>query len=246
MSGFSLFGRNKDTDEPQTFALFVESLFGMKEKDGGDADDVAVAKLAGDIDVDKIGQNFGKFAGADNVMDREEFDRFTKETNITRAQAGALWSILDADGSGLVEKTEFSSALRSLQEARAWLRYCPECGYSNTCDYCQECNANCDECSEHVFCAAHWADHPSRNIDDEVDEEGALVEKHAFGSAEFFRRHLVIRPLNWAYTSKATAWLPVKAKSGLRQALRSQQLAAEEATAAALAAEQAALAQRPG
>ena len=145
----------------------------------------------------------------------------------------------------MVDKSEFEDALKMMLSARAWLRYCPACIYANTCDYCQECNANCDECNEDVFCGTHWADHPARTVED-VDETGAAIERHPFGSPEFLRRHLVIRPLSWAYHSKAMSWVPTQHKAVLRQALRNQQLAAQESAAAAEQREAAALAQMNG
>ena len=222
----SCLGRGKDDGESSSWALMVENLFKNdaeevmeNEGEGGSG----VQQLASDLDVDSLGKNFGKFAGSDDVMDKEEFERFTKETNITRTQASALWNILDQDGSGRVDKREFATALTNLQQARAWLRYCPECVYTNTCTYCQECNSDCADCTEDFFCSAHWADHPARKENAEVEADAAEV--FSVGSAEYFRRNLVIRPLSWAYTSQTTAWLPVTAKAVLRQALRHQQLA---------------------
>ena len=95
-------------------------------------------KLAGHIDVDNMDDYFKKLVGSDDMMDREEFERFSKELNLTRGQATNLWFILDRDGNGLIDKAEFEEAHSSMQAARAWSRYCPECIYSNTCAFCLE------------------------------------------------------------------------------------------------------------
>ena len=44
-------------------------------------------QLANHIDVDFFGKAFRQFAGADEVMDADEFDKFTKAQNLTRQQA---------------------------------------------------------------------------------------------------------------------------------------------------------------
>ena len=82
---------------------------------------------------------------------------------MTRQQATQLWRILDKDGSGQISKDEFGEALTGMHRARAWLRYCPDCIYQNTCAYCLETNSNCPNCNENAYCAACWADHPARH-----------------------------------------------------------------------------------
>jgi hypothetical protein len=185
------------------------------------------------------------------------FARFTKWSNITRQEANLLWQILDRDGSGAVEQREFQQGLASLQQARSWLRYCPDCVYANTCAFCLECNANCELCTDASFCTQHWTDHPARNASAAVETTEA--EKRFMNTSEVLRQQLVIRPLNWAYTrcacplaappachcaspralpvslgilsrhSPLTGWLPISQKALLRQALRKQQLAHDEA-----------------
>lgn len=186
-----------------------------------------------------------KYLGATNrrrPRTLHRFDRFTRHSNVTRSQAQALWHILDRDHSGQVSKFEFQDALSKLQAARAWLRYCPECVYRNTCAYCQECNANCPDCSENAFCAKCWADHPARHTDAAADEEGATVANaRALDTVSMLRTNLLIKPLNWAYTSPVTAWLPVAQKAALRQALRYQQQRVDAAMQEAAEAEEAAL-----
>lgn len=188
--------------------------------------------LAGRLDTTLLANNFARFAGSDLKMDAEEYQRFTKITNLTRQQAASLWSILDQDGSGQVEKAEFTEALENFQQARAWLRFCPACTYQNTCNYCLECNANCEQCSEHSFCAEHWMDHPARIQDggapaDSAGKEGAM--RAHVSTTELLRDQLVIRPLSWMYESPAMAWLPVEQKGTLRRTLRAQQQAAAAA-----------------
>ena len=195
-------------------------------------------QVAGHLDLDVLGKSFGRFAGADQLMDPEEFERFTKQANITREHADSLWSILDRDGSGMVDRGEFQRALDNLQKARAWSRYCPECVYDNTCNFCQECNANCDQCTQHCFCATHWADHPARNS--EAAGAGSGISGASVNTAELLREQLIIRPLQWAYSSAAMSWLPVAHKAALRRALRSHQLASQEAARRAKLEEEAA------
>lgn len=203
-------------------------------------------QLAGNIDIDMVGRSFARFAGSDDLMDIEEFDRFTKQVNITRQQSMQLWLVLDKDGSGAVSKEEFMEALANLQQARSWLRYCPDCIYSNTCAYCLETNANCANCNENTFCAACWADHPAHHRDEcEEGGGGASAEYSAqLPPSELLRTHLFIRPLNWAYTSPMMAWLPVAQKAMLRQALRAQQQAVADSLARAQREEEAVLAMR--
>lgn len=225
---------------------FLSRLFGETDETQRAKQDAATSKktkeLAAKLDVDKLGNSFGRFAGADAMMDKEEFEQFTKASNITRSQASALWHILDRDGSGQVSLGEFSEALHNMQSARAWLRYCPECIYMNTCPYCQECNADCPNCTENAYCASCWADHPARHKEAEADEAaGSRLAK--LGTSELLRTHLLIRPLNWAYSSEYTAWMPVAQKARLRQLLRAQQQKIDEAVLAAQLEEEAALQQ---
>lgn len=234
---------------------FLALVFQSSDGDGGGGDaggvlqsfarNLKVREISSKIDLDVMGRNFGRFAGGDMMMDAEEFDRFTKSTNLTRAQAASLWDILDADRSGSVSKAEFSEALEKLQSARAWLRHCPECVYANTCAYCQECNANCSDCTENAFCSSCWADHPTRHAVGAVGaddaEDVAAAMKRALDPVSQLRTTLLIKPLNWAYTSPLTQWLPVAQKAALRQALRSQQQAVDKALQSAAEAEEAAL-----
>ena len=205
------------------------------------------AEVTKSVDVDLLGKSFAKFAGSDDSMDMKEFENFTKVLNLTRPQATALWGMLDHDGSGAVSKPEFTSALNRLQQARAWMRYCPDCIYDNTCAYCLETNANCTNCTENAFCSMCWADHPARHRDEDESANGGMSgggQKAALSTGEFLRTQCVIRPLNWAYTSPMFAWLPVAQKAALRQALRSQQQAVADAVAKAQKEEEAALAAR--
>ena len=115
--------------------------------------------------------------------------------------------------------------------------------YDNTCAYCQECNSSCSDCTENAFCASCWADHPSRHAVGEDDDENAASKQRAMDTASVLRTNLLIKPLNWAYTSPVMGWLPVAQKAALRQALRSQQQKVDEALHRAAEAEAAALRQ---
>ena len=226
----------------------MASLFGgIDARARGGAPNNAAKDMAAKLDIEILGRSFGRFAGADDIMDKEEFARFTKQTNVTRQQADALWNILDNDGSGLVSHAEFGDALNSLQQARAWLRYCPTCVYMNTCAYCQECNSNCENCSDTAFCARCWNDHPARNAGaSEGDADSSGGGQRSVNATELLRTHLVIRPLTWAYTSPALVWLPMEQKAAIRQALRAQQQKSEDAAKKAQQEEEAALAARAG
>jgi len=197
----------------------------------GPADSTAwVSTFASTLDLDVLGKNFAKHAGFDALMDREEYNQFTAEQNITRSQAAALWHLLDHDGSGQINFHEFSEALAKLQEARAWMRHCPTCIYTNSCAYCLECNQNCEKCTENAFCPEHWRDHPARNVESEVVSENEKHDdKYRIGSVEYFRHQLIIRPLNWAYNSDVLNGLPVSYKAKVRQVLRDQQLRSQQA-----------------
>ena len=154
-----------------------------------------------------------------------------------------MWQILDSDKSGSVSKAEFDTALKQLQAARAWSRYCPECVYTNTCAYCQECNANCNDCTDDLFCASCWSDHPARQAvaANGVGEDDAAASRRVLDPVSQLRTTLLIGPLQWAYTSPMTQWLPVKQKAVLRQALRYQQQAVDKALEEAVLKEEAAL-----
>ena len=226
---------------------FFSKLFEKKVSaaESSKANKLANNQLASTIDIERLGKNFLNFAGSDDLMDSEEFDQFTKASNITRQQAMSLWQLLDRDGSGQVSKAEFQSALANLQAARAWLRYCPDCIYNNVCAYCQECNANCTECSETAFCSNCWNDHPARHRANEGDE-GESAQNARLGTSELLRTHLLINPLNWAYTSPFMAWIPVQQKAVLRQMLRAQQQKVADALQRAEEEEEAFLKQRGG
>ena len=177
--------------------------------------------LAAKLNVDERSAQFAKHAGLDETLDREEFFEFATASKLPKATADNLWALLDSDKSGTASRAEFSSALRNMQQARAWLRYCPTCEFRNDCAYCHECNTDCTKCcTESVFCASCWADHPARNAmaaDDEDgdDEEGGQKKGsvHEFGSTETSGPHLVLVALDWAYNSPALAGLPVAYKA---------------------------------
>ena len=75
--------------------------------------------------------------------------------------AERLWVMLDTDKNGVVDADEFTTALHCMSLARAWLRYCPNCEFGNSCDYCVEIK-DCDYCTPERFCPKHWQEHPGR------------------------------------------------------------------------------------
>lgn len=224
----------------------VASAVTAVKRQGNKKELMMTKQLAANLDLDVLGKNFMRFAGGDESMDTEEYERFTKEHNMTRKQAADLWLILDKDGSGEISKQEFADALSTFQRERAWLRYCPDCIYQNSCAYCLETNASCNACTENNFCAACWADHPARHRDMEgLDADGGGASAGApLSTAEQLRTQFIVRPLNWAYTSPMMAWLPVAQKAQLRQALRIQQQIIADAQEKARREEEAALALR--
>lgn len=201
-----------------------------------DEADSKVQSLSQELDVDALNEDFKKFAGMDDMLSRVEYDTFIKTRKIPPAIAGVLWSLLDTDGSGEVSKDEFKSALIALQSSRSWSRYCPACEYRNDCAFCQECNSGCPRCSDVSFCASCWNDHPGRQLTME-EQDNQDREPHPFGSTEYMRETVLIRPLEWAYNSRALRGLPVQYKAGMRQMLADQKqkadAAAKEAAAAA-------------
>ena len=191
--------------------------------------DAKKKNIAQSVDVDNLGKNFNRFAGLDDDMTREEFEEFTKSENMTRATSAALWVMLDKDMSGTVSRDEFRDALLEMQHSKAWLRYCPTCSFDNDCAFCQECNASCNKCTERAYCAACWAQHPGRNVrqHEVLDDEGNKKHVHAFGSREYWRAQLVLRPLEWAYNSNVG--LSVAQKARVRVLLQEQYKAQDEA-----------------
>ena len=240
---------DEDAAAPNIFArLMAKATSGTAKKKNAPVNKNLLSnQLAANLDLDFFGQSFAKFAGSDGIMDAQEFENYSKKANLSRKQAAHLWEVLDKDNSGEVSMEEFEEALTNFQRARAWLRYCPDCIYQNTCAYCMETNANCTNCTENAFCAACWADHPSRHREVEGgdgDDAQAAAAKAALSTADQVRTQLIIRPLNWAYTSPVMAWLPVEQKAVLREALRAQQQAVADSQERQRREEEAALAMR--
>merc|ERR1740139_1059199 len=149
-----------------------------------DNSDIAM-NLSQELDVDALNEDFTKFAGMDDILSQAEYDTFIKTRKIPQAISGVLWSLLDVDGSGEVSKAEFKSALVALQSSRSWSRYCQVC-----------------------FCASCWNDHPGRQQTLE-EQDNPDREPHQFGTVEYMRETVLIRPLEWAYHSRALGGLPV-------------------------------------
>jgi len=182
-----------------------------------------------------IGGQFDRFAGADRVMDEQEFNRFTKAINLPRQHASLLWRILDRDGSGEVARDEFTATLEEFQRARQWSRYCPNCDYLNDCSYCRECNANCEKCNERTFCARCWEEHPGRHSAKHAAAATAAKlagqPVYAVNTTEAIRKKLVIAPLTWVY--EELTWLTTDQKAVIRRTLQAQLKLAAAAEAAA-------------
>ena len=234
---------DEDAAAPNIFArLMAKATSGAAKKKNAPVNKNLLSnQLAANLDLDFFGQSFAKFAGSDGIMDAQEFENYSKKANLSRKQAAHLWEVLDKDNSGEVSMEEFEEALTNFQRARAWLRYCPDCIYQNTCAYCLETNANCQNCTDSAFCAACWADHPAKHRE-AADDDVTAAKTRALSTADQMRNQLVIRPLNWAYTSPMFAWLPVAQKASLRQALRAQQQAVADSQERARREEEAALA----
>ncbi|KAL1523811.1 hypothetical protein AB1Y20_018733 [Prymnesium parvum] len=119
-------------------------------------------KLSSKIDLDSMRAAFLKHAGPDEMMDRDEFERFAKARNLLE-KAPMLWNAMDADRSGSVDKDEFLNALHNLTSARAWLRFCPTCMFANECEMCVR-TLDCEQCNSQRFCVKHWAEHPGNKM----------------------------------------------------------------------------------
>ena len=115
-------------------------------------------KLSTQLDTDLLRVAFIKYAGPDEEMDLNEFERFSKAMSISTI-AHRLWVVMDTDKSGTVTKDEFLDALTLLTQARAWLRFCPTCMFDNECSMCLKSMA-CPKCSHTRFCVTCWASHP--------------------------------------------------------------------------------------
>ena len=122
-----------------------------------DESQAALKKLSSQIDIDAMRVAFIKYAGPDELMDKDEFARFAKQLSIAEL-APQLWNAMDRDNSGTVDKREFLDALNNLTTARAWLRYCPICMFENDCALC-DMAANCSECTDALFCHKCWNAH---------------------------------------------------------------------------------------
>jgi len=114
------------------------------------------------IDLDKLRTAFFKYAGPDERMDEEEFKLFTKKMKLSETVSESLWRNLDVDGNGIVDADEFTTALETMTKARAWLRFCPTCDFSNSCDYCVSI-ADSSESTPERFGPRHWNEHPDRD-----------------------------------------------------------------------------------
>lgn len=181
-----------------------------------------VNRLAEKIDSNMLGRmtvNFDKYAGADKSMDQEEYQKFMKKTEIPNEIADALWSMLDDDNSGTVERDELVDVVGKLQKAKAWLRFCPTCNYDHNCSYCQEC-AGCPDCTDKAWCAECWLEHSGRGRTKTDGDEEAVT--HTMFSKEFFRDQMVIRPLEWAYTTESLPLITAKTRAKIRAKLREQ------------------------
>lgn len=200
----------------------------LRETGQHNLNDIMVCRsLAAKMDLDVLNKYFAKIAGGDASMDANEFGTFAKEVQLPAEDKTKLWNFLDADEDGEVTMDEFKSALTKLQTARAWSRYCPDCCYSNTCAYCDECNLVCPLCNEHRYCASHWQAHPGRLRTTGVDEQREQLA--SLDLATQARMLLLVKPLTFLYRSPKLAWLPVRQKALLRNAIAVQQQAIDDA-----------------
>ena len=131
-------------------------VFGLDE--GEEAEIKHLSRAIADLD--KLRAAFYKHAGPDERMDPEEYKVFAKKLRLTDDAADRLWNTCDSDRNGVIDAYEFTTTLKMLTEARAWLRYCPTCRFENVCDYCVSQCAPCNNCSRERFCPEHWERHP--------------------------------------------------------------------------------------
>ena len=114
---------------------------GMSEEQRAES----LKKLASQLDIDRLRAAFIKHAGPDELMDQSEFERFAKAEGIMHV-AAQLWTAMDSDRSGSVDKDEFLEALAALSSARAFMRFCPTCMFENECEMCVKVK-DCDDCT---------------------------------------------------------------------------------------------------
>jgi hypothetical protein len=138
---------------------------GEQGQDGGE-----IRELSRAIDLDKLNTAFLMYAGPDKRMDRNEYTTFMRRLGLSQEIADRLWTLLDMDRNGIVDSDEFSKTLHALTNARAWLRYCPECEFRNECAFCKSIE-DCENCTCETFCPRHWAEHPSNEQPDELREK---------------------------------------------------------------------------
>ena len=146
---------------PEGKSLLPTAKFAWSEAEQQEEEAAEVRDLSRNLDLDVLRVAFTKYAGADERMDEEEFKRFAKSLKMEDRIAEMLWRMFDMDGNGVVDSDEFAAGLMMLTQARAWLRYCPQCSYGNDCDYCVEVKA-CKDCTPERFCPEHWEAHPGR------------------------------------------------------------------------------------
>lgn len=154
---------NKSTDNavPDIISIFR----GQQGQDGEE-----IRELSRAIDLDKLNIAFLTYAGPDQCMDLNEYTTFMRRLGLSQEIADRLWKLLDMDRNGIVDSDEFSKTLLALANARAWLRYCPECEFRNACDFCQSIE-ECENCTRETFCPRHWAEHPSNEQPDELRDK---------------------------------------------------------------------------
>ena len=114
------------------------------------------------VDLDALRSAFTRYAGPDARMDETEYCEFVKAINLPSRLVAPLWSCLDADRNGIIDMDEFCRALDVMSRARQFIRYCPDCQYSCSCDFCMNVVSNCEGCSDRHFCARCWSLHPGR------------------------------------------------------------------------------------
>ena len=133
-------------DEPKKDGFDFNPKTWFKRGMNEEQRDASLKKLSSQLDVDALRAAFIKHAGPDELMDQSEFELFAKAMDIMKI-APQLWSAMDSDRSGSVDKDEFMEALTKLSAARAFLRFCPTCMFENDCEMCVKVK-DCPDCTD--------------------------------------------------------------------------------------------------
>merc|ERR1711937_684284 len=84
---------------------------------------------------------------------------------------------------------------------REKLRFCPNCAYDYSCEYCLETSL-CKNCTEYSWCANCWDEHPNKPhakmTQEEADEKDRIAEtQFNMGSSPWLRENMFVKPVDY-------------------------------------------------